>query len=63
MARNELMHHACRDVEETGLPLEAQIGPGLRRAFPLPGDDDRFRPVLEALAQRGRRKIHDQGQT
>ena len=41
---------------ETRTSIDTLIRPGLRRAFPLPTDnhahDDRFRLLLEALAQR-----------
>ena len=41
---------------ETRTSMDSLIRPGLRRAFPLPADDhahdDRFRLLLEALAQR-----------
>ena len=46
---------------ESHTSMEDLIGPGLRLAFPLPPEscaaDDRFGPLLEALAQRCRRPI------
>ena len=56
-----------QDVLQTGVlwtaaedhsTMDELIGPGLKRAFPLPdrdhADDERFRLLLEALAERTR---------
>lgn len=44
------------DDAETRTSVDTLIRPGLRRAFPLPAEDhahdDRFRLLLDALAQR-----------
>jgi hypothetical protein len=46
------------DAAETGTSMDALIRPCLRQAFLLPADDhrndERFRLLLDALAQRGR---------
>lgn len=46
------------DAAERGTSVDALIRPCLRQAFRLPpddyGNDERFRLLLDALAQRGR---------
>lgn len=59
MARHDLLHSdVWSDGAETTSSIDVLIQPGLHRAFPLPAeghaDDDRFRLLLEALAQRHR---------
>ena len=47
--------------QDADLKLEAVLGPSLRKAFPLPSNsspgEDRFRQMLEALAQRSARRV------
>lgn len=44
------------DDADVRAAIDALVGPGLRRAFPLPVDghagDDRFRALLDTLARR-----------
>lgn len=61
----QILYPADRADDDRILGLDALIRPGLRRAFPLPCDDadDRFRELLDALAQRPRRSQSAHGQT
>lgn len=46
-------------AEGSFAPLDAVLAPGLRKAFPMPEgteNDDRFGWLLEALAERDRRR-------
>ncbi|TNC72009.1 hypothetical protein [Rubellimicrobium roseum] len=50
------LHRSDRPVPglEDYIPrIDGQIRPGLRKAFPLPVDDERFDRLLDALAGRG----------
>ena len=59
MIRHDYIHSDTRyGPAQYGTSMDALIRPCIQQAFPLPADndpgDERFRLLLDALAQRGR---------